>query len=97
MNKFALDFPFGLVQIVFAIGLIEGASDVGDFWFGRGKREPGDLGYDPLGGFKKKTKEEQDKIRLQELKNGRLAMIAMAAYTSNHWIPGAVPLMPGQF
>lgn len=28
---------------------------------------------------------------------GRLAMIAMAAYTSEHWIPGSVPFLPGKF
>jgi hypothetical protein len=36
-------------------------------------------------------------LRLQELKNGRLAMIALAAYTSEHWIPGSVPFLPGKF
>ena len=52
----------------------------------------GDLGYDPLGLFKKKTDAQKDEMRLKELKNGRLAMIAMAAYTSEHWIPGSVPI-----
>lgn len=68
-----------------------------EFWFGKGEREAGNLGYDPLGFFKKKTDAQKDYLRLNELKNGRLAMIAMAAYTSEHWIPGSVPFLPGKF
>lgn len=70
---------------------------VQEFWFGKGEREAGNLNYDPLGGFRKKTDAQKDYIRLNELKNGRLAMIAMAAYTSEHWIPGSVPFLPGKF
>jgi hypothetical protein len=44
-----------------------------------------------------KSEAQKDKLKLQELKNGRLAMIAMAAYTSEHWIPGSVPFVPGHF
>jgi hypothetical protein len=84
-------------QIFLSIGLIEGVSEPGEFWGGKGAREAGDLGYDPLGLFKKKTDAQKDVLRLQELKNGRLAMIAMAAYTSEHWIPGSVPFIPGKF
>jgi hypothetical protein len=40
---------------------------------------------------------KKNELQLKELKNGRLAMMAMAAYTANHWIPGAVPIMPGTF
>jgi hypothetical protein len=39
-------------QILFSIALIEGTSNPGEFWFGKGEREAGDLGYDPLGFFK---------------------------------------------
>ena len=67
------------------------------FWFGKGAREAGNLGYDPLGFSKNKTPAQTDNIKLQELKNGRLAMIAMAAYTAEHWIPGSVPFIPGKF
>jgi hypothetical protein len=79
------------------IGIIEGTFFPGDFWFGKGDREAGDLGYDPLGFFKNKTPVQKETLKLQELKNGRLAMIAMAAYTSEHWIPGSVPFIPGKF
>lgn len=97
LNKYALEFPMGLSQIIFAIGLIEGASFPGDFWYGQGDRAAGDLGFDPLGLFKNKTPAVQRTRQLQELKNGRLAMMAMAAYTAEHWIPGSVPFLPGKF
>jgi len=97
LNKFVLDWPFGFTQIIFSIALIEGKFFPGDFWFGKGDREAGDYGYDPLGLFKNKTPAQKDNLRLQELKNGRLAMMAMAAYTSEHWIPGSVPFIPGKF
>jgi len=80
-----------------SIALIEGVSNPTEFWFGKGDRAAGELGYDPLGFSKGKPQEVKDKYLLNELKNGRLAMMAMAAYTSEHWLPGAVPLMPGHF
>lgn len=95
--KYAQEFPFGFAQIIFAIGLIEGASFPGEFWFGKGDRAAGDLGYDPLGFFKNKTDAQKKTLQLQELKNGRLAMIAMAAYASEHFLPGSVPFIPGKF
>eukprot|EP01042_Synura_sphagnicola_P001884 gene1884-2220_t len=62
LNEFVVNYPLGFAQ----------------FWFGKGEREAGDLGYDPLGFFKNKTQAQKDTLRLQELKNGRLAMIALA-------------------
>jgi hypothetical protein len=97
LNQFVLDWPFGFSQILISIALIEGVSSPNDFWFGKGDREAGNLGYDPLGFFKNKSEAQKNTLRLQELKNGRLAMIAMAAYTSEHWIPGSVPFLPGKF
>jgi len=97
LNKFVVDFPFAFAQILFSIALIEGASFPGDAWFGKLAREPGNLGYDPLGFSKNKTPAQKANLQLQELKNGRLAMMAMAAYTAEHWIPGSVPFLPGKF
>lgn len=97
LNKFILDWPLGFAQIILSIAVIEGNFFPEGFWFGKGSREAGDWGYDPLNFFKGKTDAQKDKLRLQELKNGRLAMMAMAAYTSEHWIPGSVPFIPGQF
>lgn len=97
LNEYFVNQPFGFAQILLSIGLIEGASDPSAFWTGKGDREAGNLGYDPLGFYKNKSQEQKDKLLLNELKNGRLAMIAMAAYTSEHWIPGSVPFIPGKF
>lgn len=97
LNQFFENYPLAAAQIILSIGLIEGNAFPGEFWTGGGDREAGDLGYDPLNYQKNKTKEQMDDIRLKELKNGRLAMMAMAAYTSEHWIPGSVPFIPGQF
>jgi hypothetical protein len=57
----------------------------------------GEFQYDPTNFYKNSSPEKRKKLQLQELKNGRLAMIAMAAYTSEHWIPGSVPFLPGSF
>lgn len=97
LNKYALEFPGGVAQIILAIGIIEGHFFPGDMWFGKSERQPGNLGYDPLGFSKNKTPAQKANLELQELKNGRLAMMAMAAYTAEHWIPGSVPFIPGTF
>uniref|UniRef100_A0A6V1SPG2 Plastid light harvesting protein n=1 Tax=Heterosigma akashiwo TaxID=2829 RepID=A0A6V1SPG2_HETAK len=81
--------PLAFVQILLFIGIIEGVTYPGELWFGEG-RAPGALGYDPLG-FAKKDK-TPEVTQLKELKNGRAAMIAMAAYASHELIPGSVPL-----
>ena len=91
------DFPQGAAHIIILLAIIEGAKFPGDAWFGKMQRAPGDIGYDPLGFSKNKTPAQMEKLQLQELKNGRLAMMAMAAYTSEHWLPGSVPFLPGHF
>eukprot|EP00638_Chattonella_subsalsa_P021246 CAMPEP_0117859394 /NCGR_PEP_ID=MMETSP0950-20121206/3111_1 /TAXON_ID=44440 /ORGANISM="Chattonella subsalsa, Strain CCMP2191" /LENGTH=202 /DNA_ID=CAMNT_0005709267 /DNA_START=64 /DNA_END=672 /DNA_ORIENTATION=+ len=77
--------PFAFLQIIFSIALIEGQSYPGDLWFGKG-REPGDLGFTPFG-----TK-NFEKARLQEIKNGRAAMIGVMAFFSAAVLPGSVPI-----
>ena len=50
--------------------------------FGASKKagyKPGDLGFDPLGVFPK-DKDGQEWFELAEIKNGRLAMIAITAF-----------------
>ena len=67
-------------QMVATCALIEGASSKGrwDLWFGErpGGVVAGDYGFDPLK-LLPKDKAAADKMRLKELKNGRLAMIAV--------------------
>ncbi|KAL7578531.1 hypothetical protein ACA910_011592 [Epithemia clementina (nom. ined.)] len=46
---------------------------------------PGNLGFDPLG-FYPKTKEEQFEMQLKEIKNGRLAMIAIVAFAGQEFV-----------
>mmetsp|Transcript_73928 Transcript_73928/g.175951 ORF Transcript_73928/g.175951 Transcript_73928/m.175951 type:complete len:328 (-) Transcript_73928:254-1237(-) len=84
----------GIIQIMVFIFIVEGRTFCGDMWVGMGEREAGDLGWDPL---KLTRKEGFDarKAQLQELKNGRLAMIGMASVVCNKLIPGSVPLLSG--
>lgn len=56
---------------------------------------PGDYGYDPLGFTKRPGGLESDELkdlRMKEIKNGRLAMMTMAGWVSNEFIPGAFPV-----
>mmetsp|Transcript_52169 Transcript_52169/g.117492 ORF Transcript_52169/g.117492 Transcript_52169/m.117492 type:complete len:310 (+) Transcript_52169:49-978(+) len=86
----------GILQILVFIFIIEGKFYSGDMWVGMGEREAGDLGWDPL---KLSRREGYDakKVQLQELKNGRLAMIGMASLACNKLIPGSIPLLTGMF
>jgi hypothetical protein len=85
---------FGMAQLFLAIGLIEGFTFPGEFWTGGGDREPGDLDFYPFGTAEKNNR-DFDELRTSELKNGRLAMISMAALFAEHQIPGSVPLLYG--
>eukprot|EP00535_Pseudo-nitzschia_heimii_P006076 CAMPEP_0197183052 /NCGR_PEP_ID=MMETSP1423-20130617/7346_1 /TAXON_ID=476441 /ORGANISM="Pseudo-nitzschia heimii, Strain UNC1101" /LENGTH=230 /DNA_ID=CAMNT_0042633585 /DNA_START=102 /DNA_END=794 /DNA_ORIENTATION=+ len=56
---------------------------------------PGDYGYDPLGFTKKEGGIEGEgfkSLRMKEIKNGRVAMLTIAAWVANEAIPGALPL-----
>lgn len=46
---------------------------------------PGSLGFDPLGAYPK-DKESQDRMQLAEIKNGRLAMIAIFAFAIQEFV-----------
>ena len=61
---------FGLVETIATIALIQMLEGNG--------REPGDFGLDPLGFLKDKSEEEVNRMKLRELKNGRLAMLAFS-------------------
>lgn len=81
-----------MLQIVLWMGVLE-------FWTNKGNvtmetmfedpaRVPGDLGFDPMGLGKGKSEEEMEKLQLQELKNGRLAMLAIGGMIHHNWITG---------
>jgi len=60
-----------------------------------GGRVPGDYGYDPLGFTKREGGLESDelkKLRIKEIKNGRVAMLTIAGWVANEAIPGAFPV-----
>jgi len=84
--------PAAWGQVIAFIGIMEGVTSQGLFnlWFGDTSiREPGDLGF----GSKMLSSDPAaaDKMRLKELKNGRLAMMAIMGVAFNHVIPGAFP------
>ncbi|OEU14592.1 fucoxanthin chlorophyll a/c protein [Fragilariopsis cylindrus CCMP1102] len=61
---------------------------------GSGEMIPGDYGYDPLGFTKKEggiAGKDFESLRMKEIKNGRVAMMTIAAWVSNEAIPGALP------
>eukprot|EP00608_Synchroma_pusillum_P002409 CAMPEP_0198426904 /NCGR_PEP_ID=MMETSP1452-20131203/5555_1 /TAXON_ID=1181717 /ORGANISM="Synchroma pusillum, Strain CCMP3072" /LENGTH=199 /DNA_ID=CAMNT_0044147281 /DNA_START=34 /DNA_END=633 /DNA_ORIENTATION=- len=90
MPKFAAEQPLALAQIILAIAIVEGYYYPGEFWFGGGDRAPGDYGFDPLGLYGK-SDEAKKTMQLKELKNGRLAMIAVIGHFFSVTIPGSVP------
>lgn len=50
--------------------------------------------YDPFGLSSGKSEEAKARGRSVEIKNGRLAMLAMAALYCEATIPGSVPFQP---
>ena len=88
-SAFATNAP-GMAQIIIVIGLIEGSFEVSPMWYGGGAREPGDYGFYPFG---KVTGAELVRKQKAELKNGRMAMIAVMAFVSAHYLPGSVPFL----
>jgi len=51
-------------------------------------REPGALGFDPMGLAVGKTEDEMNDMKLKEIKNGRLAMLAIGGMIHHNWITG---------
>lgn len=53
-----------------------------------GEYQPGDLGFDPLGLYRGKEESVRYDLRLKELNNGRLAMIAITWYAFEEFVTG---------
>jgi light-harvesting complex I chlorophyll a/b binding protein 1 len=69
----------GLGQVFGWVAVAEMASWIGVAQMLQGSgREPGYFGFDPLGFLKGKSAEEVKNMKLKEIKNGRLAMLAFA-------------------
>ena len=85
--------PMAIWQVVLGIAFFEGVTSKGvfDLWFGvTDIRQPGDCGFDPLK-LMPKDPAAAEKMKTKELKNGRMAMIAVMGFCFNAIIPGAVP------
>lgn len=67
-------------QIFLWISIIESLATVSliQMMYEDSGREPGDFGLDPLGFLTDKTEDEVERMKLRELKNGRLAMLAFS-------------------
>jgi len=84
---------FAAVLAFISIGEGESVGYSGDNWRNKSTKTPGDAGFDLLGMKKKLSDEQKARYKIVELKNGRLAMIAMASLFAFESIPGSVPLM----
>lgn len=67
-------------QLFLWIGLIESLNTISliQMLYEDSGREPGDFGLDPIGFLAGKSDAEVEKMKLRELKNGRLAMLAFS-------------------
>jgi len=78
-----------MLQIVFAAGIEEYRTNKGKItmedMFEDSTRVPGDLGFDPLG-YKKGG--DYAKLQLNEIKNGRLAMLAIGGMIHHNFVTG---------
>lgn len=61
---------------------------------GESDREAGDFGLDPLKFLKDKSQEDIDRMKLRELKNGRLAMLAFAGVVTQSALGEATQNFP---
>jgi light-harvesting complex I chlorophyll a/b binding protein 1 len=73
LEQVCSDRPLAMVQIVLAIFACEALGQFNQVQTGI----PGDLGFDPLN-LKPEDPETWEKVQVRELKNGRLAMLAIA-------------------
>lgn len=77
------------LQVLFAIGCVELATWDKTF---SGKGVPGDFNFDPMGQLKGKSPAQINTLKLKELKNGRLAMIAIMGMLAETLIFGQLAI-----
>jgi len=81
-----------MLQIVCAAGIEEWRTNKGkvtmETMFDGTDRAPGDLGFDPMGQMKGKSAAEIADLKLKEIKNGRLAMLAIGGMIHHNFITG---------
>ncbi|KAK1737848.1 chlorophyll a-b binding domain-containing protein [Skeletonema marinoi] len=82
----------GMMQIVFFAGAEEWRTNKGKItmadMFADSDRVPGDFGFDPMGKLKGKSEAEINDMKLKEIKNGRLAMLAIGGMIHHNFIFG---------
>lgn len=85
----------GMVQIMIAIIFFEAVSCFALYETMQGKREPGYFGFDPLGLGKDSA--AYKKYQVNEIRNGRLAMIAVGGIITAEQVyrKGALDLLLG--
>jgi len=81
-----------MLQIFFTCGIEEWRTNKGhvtmETMFANQDREPGALGFDPMGMMKNKSEAEKNEMKLKEIKNGRLAMLAIGGMIHHNFITG---------
>ncbi len=86
--------PDSMIQILAWISYLEACSFAALANMGEYDRRPGDFSFDPLGLYPTDP-EKQKEMQLAELKNGRLAMIAIGGMVTGAAITGnGFPYLP---
>ena len=72
---------FAIAEVIDSIAIIQMLNGSG--------RKPGEFGFDPAGFWKNKSQEEKDKLSTNEIKNGRLAMLAFSGIITQSVLYGS--------
>jgi hypothetical protein len=84
-----LNGGLGKISPIYWVACIVAAAAVDVYGISKAKNDPsysaGNLGFDPLGLYPK-SKDAQFRMQTTEIKNGRLAMIAITAFAVQEWV-----------
>jgi len=85
-----LNGGLGKISPLYWVGCVVAAAAIDAYGISRSKSNdpayfPGNLGFDPLGMYPK-DEEGQQRMQLAEIKNGRLAMIAVTAFAFQEFV-----------